>query len=567
MTEFTAQDAIRPRWSPALRARAVRRFMLAGLIIMIGTGVAAVCLELLGRSLSPLWLTVGIVLPSLLAFAALFVVFAITSHALLGRLLARLAFVLFLGSLAGIAGAAWGASVLFGLVDRILAARPDPIAQTIFGGELTTDEIVLFFAASPDDPRGLEAPPALEVVAYLLWPFQFRILRDLILAFVILGFVSITASFAIWWERKVAGRIQSRLGPMRVGGWHGWAQGIADGLKLVQKEDIIPGRADGPVFRLAPYLVFIPVLTAFLALPFSDRWVLRDLEVGLVLVLGLLGIDVIGVILAGWASHNKWSMYGAMRVAAQMVSYEIPMGMALLLPVMAAGTLRPGAIGALQDGGFHTWLAFSSPFLFLAAGVYFVASLAACKRAPFDLPEAESELTGGFHTEYSGFRWAVFFFGEYAAMFVVCGLAVLLFLGAWHSPLPASWGESLAGGSWWQRGLYALLFSGPAWFIAKTYVLLFVHIWLRWTLPRIRIDQVMYACVQVMLPMTMLLLLGQMLWQLLVPPDGLAARLANAVCTLAGAAVVAAFVGTAAWGLLHRRRLVGPLAVDHLPGS
>jgi NADH-quinone oxidoreductase subunit H len=292
------------------------------------------------------------------------------------------------------------------------------------------------------------------------------------------------------------------------------------------------------------------------------------MDVALLFILALVGIDVVGVLIGGWASNNKWSVYGAMREACQMVSYEIPMGLALLIPVMTVGTLNLGVIGGTaQQGGFHAWLVFANPFTFAAAGVYFVASLASCKRAPFDLPEAESELVAGFHTEYSGFRWALFFFGEYAAMYVVSGLAVLLFFGGWHSPLPANWGVAWENGNWWQQALHGLAFSGPLWFIAKSMFLIYVQIWLRWTLPRTRIDQAMYACVQVLLPMAMVVLLGNTIWQIVVPTYGIVAAVINVILTLIGTIVLAGFVLIALYGYVNRRRLVGSLAVDLLPGS
>jgi len=419
------------------------------------------------------------------------------------------------------------------------------------------------------------AQSAAGLLKYLLWPVQFGILRDLIALGALLGLFNIIPVYTIWWERKVAGRIQSRLGPMRVGGWHGWSQSMADGIKLMLKEDLIPKDADRVLFRLAPYLAIIPAALGFVALPFGDRYVFRDLDVALVFILGVLGIEVVGVILAGWASNNKWSVYGAMREACQMVSYEIPMGMALLVPVVIAGTLSLNKIGDMQSEGWFSWLAFSNPFAFVAFVMYFIASLASCKRAPFDLPEAESELVAGFHTEYSGLRWAFFFFAEYAVMFVVSGLASILFLGAWNSPLPASWGDavsaSMPGWPVVAKGINGILFSGPIWFIVKCVFFLYVQIWLRWTLPRIRIDQVLYSCVQVMLPLTMLLLLGTTLW-VWASTSGSAGwlgvtRVVNWLLGAIGAVFVLGFIVIAAYGFHHRRRLPGSLAVDALPGA
>lgn len=253
-----------------------------------------------------------------------------------------------------------------------------------------------------------------------------------------------------------------------------------------------------------------------------------------------------------------------------MVSYEIPMGMALLIPVVCVGSLSLREIGEAQAGGWFHWLAFSNPFTFAAFVAYYIASLASCKRAPFDLPESESELVAGFHTEYSGFRWSLFFFAEYTAMFVVSGLAVILFLGAWHSPLPLSWADGWGDGIAAQ-GLRGLLFSGPIWFVLKCTFFIYVQLWLRWTLPRIRIDQVLYACVQVLLPLTMVLLFGTTLWVWASMSQSSAWSIfdsvVNKILGLVGLVFALGFPAIAGYGFYHRRSLVGNLVVDALPGS
>ncbi len=406
------------------------------------------------------------------------------------------------------------------------------------------------------------------VPASLLWLVQSSLVRDIIGVLGVLGFVSVLAVFLIWWERKVSGHIQSRLGPMRVGLWHGWAQSPADGLKLICKEDLIPDEADGLLFRLAPYLTFVPVLVAFFTLPFGVSWVFRNLDVALLLILAMLGIEVMGVLAAGWASNNKWSLYGAMREACQVVSYEIPLGMSLLIPVMVAGTLRLGGEGSLaayQQGGWFHWLAWHSPWTFVAMFTYFIASLASCKRAPFDLPEAESELVAGFLTEYSGFRWSLFFFAEYAAMFVVSGVLVILFLGAWDAPwvslAPAGWATS---DSLTTQLLYGVIFSGPIWFILKCMFFIYVQMWLRWTLPRIRIDQVLYSCVQVILPLTLVLLLGSVFWELGLQHSaafGTIAKVISVILALVGVVMAVAVLCVAYAGFSRRVSLVGTQAV------
>src|SRR3982751_2558991 len=341
-------------------------------------------------------------------------------------------------------------------------------------------------------------------------PFATLVYDLLIVAAVFAAMVSLIAMFCIWWERKVAGHMQSRFGPNRVGPI-GILQSLADGLKLLLKEDLQPTDADGLLFRLAPYLAFAPAFAAFLALPFGPELAFEPrLNVGVFWILAILSVEVMGVILAGWASNNKWSVYGAMREACQMVSYEIPLGISILVGVMTAGTLNMVRLGDLQGGGLHTWLLYRNPFVFLAFFVYFVASLASNKRAPFDLPESESELVAGYHTEYSGMRFAFFFFAEYAAMFVVASIQTALFLGGWNDPFGligryyAQWIQDPAAN---QAGLIALNFLGAAMFFAKVLTIVFVQMWIRWTLPRPRIDQVLYACIKVLLPIACVLLL------------------------------------------------------------
>ncbi len=552
MNMFTAEDALRSRWSPNTRPRVVRTLAMLGFVlaaVAVGLGIAGAKLGGVAGGI----VIAAAVLAGLGAFTGLAAAVVIRFAEIIGRLLYHFAFVIFLGAVLGTILVTWVPALLYERVDAITA--PARAAAT---GAVPVAE---FQAGVADVTR---CPAA----GYLLWPLQFRITRDIIAALGVLGFVSIVGAFGIWWERKVAARMQSRLGPMRVGGWHGWAQSIADGLKLIQKEDIFLAGADRLLFRLAVYISWPPAVILFLALPFSAAWVGRDLDVGLIFIFAMLGLGVLGVLLAGWSSNNKWSMYGAMREACQMISYEIPLGFCLLIPVMTAGTLRLTAFGELQSGGLHTWLAFQSPFLFAAAIAFFVATLAECKRAPFDLPEAESELVAGYLTEYSGFRWALFFFAEYAEMFAVAALAAVLFFGAWHSPLPAAWGADWAAGPLWQRALHGILFSGPLWFVFKGFFFFFfVQLWLRWTLPRIRLDQVMYACVQVLLPVTMVLLLGQTAWGLLVRPGGVAAVVANVVLTAIGLLAIAAIVGIVTYGYANRRRLVGALAIEHLPGA
>ena len=304
--------------------------------------------------------------------------------------------------------------------------------------------------------------------------------------------MGLSAAVIVWAERKLAGHFQCRLGPVYVGGKFGWLQSIADGIKLLLKEDIIPTDADRPLFRLAPYPVVIGVLLAFIALPISENLMVADFNIGVFFILAVLTVEVFGVIMAGWASNNKWALLGAMRAAVQMVSYEIPMGLAILPVVMVAKSLSLKTIVAAQSGGILHWNVFQPPF-FMAVSflIFFIAGLASLKRAPFDLPEAESELTAGFHTEYSGMRFSFFFMAEYAGMLLISGVASALYLGGWHGILAGQ--------------------SGPAWFLLKTSFLLFVMIWIRWTLPRLRIDQVVYLGWKVLTPFILACVMGQAL--------------------------------------------------------
>ena len=470
-------------------------------------------------------------------------------------ILIRFAFPIFLVTVVVVVLAVWAHMALFDLVDGIILSGANTPAVSSFDLPLTTTEISRWLTDA--------GVPVVGLLKYLLWPLQAELVRDLVGLVAVFSLFNLVPAFFIWWERKVAGRIQSRMGPMRVGGWHGWAQSLADGIKLIGKEDLVPGGADGLLFRAAPYLALTPAFLAFLCLPFGTYWVFRNIDIALLFILAMLGVEVVGVIMAGWASNNKWSVYGAMREACQMVSYEIPMTTVLLIPIMSAGTLDLVAIGDAQSGGWSSWVVFQNPFTFIAFVTYFIAALASCKRAPFDLPESESELVAGFLTEYSGFRWSVFFFAEYAAMFVVAGLAVTLFLGAWYSPLPIHWAPQ--GGGFIRAAVRGLLFSGPIWFIAKCIFLVYVQMWIRWTLPRIRIDQVLYSCVQVMFPIALAALVGHSLWMLL--PDGGWLRWANVILSVIGAIVAASILGIAVYGYINAKRLVGYLAVEQLPGS
>ena len=343
-------------------------------------------------------------------------------------------------------------------------------------------------------------------------------------AFLIINFFAVAPLFYIWLERKVAGRIQDRLGPTRVGGKFGWLQTLADGVKLIQKEDLCPQVADRMLFRLSPYLVFVASFAAFLVLPWSNGWIAQNLDVGIFFMLAVMSLEVMGVILAGYSSGSKWALFGGMREAAQVVSYEIPMAICALVPVTALGTLNMVDISRTQSGFLTNWMIFHDPFCFLAFFVYFTVATASVKRAPFDLAEAESELVAGFHTEYSGIRWSYFFMAEYASMFAVSGIATALFLGGWHTGIGIEGAifDPIRGRGHnfpfegFVLGNYIANLFGCVVFITKGCLLVFVQMWVRWTLPRLRIDQVMAACLKYLLPISCFLFLGVTVWPLVV---------------------------------------------------
>jgi NADH-quinone oxidoreductase subunit H len=338
-----------------------------------------------------------------------------------------------------------------------------------------------------------------------------EVIVAVIVATLLISFMALSAMFSVWLERKVSGRIQDRLGPTRVGGKFGWLQGLADGIKLIAKEDVLPGSADHLLFRMGPYIALSGAFMAYLAMPFANGWAGQVMSIGVFFMLAVMSTEVFGIILAGYGSGSKWALFGGMREAAQMVSYEVPMAICVLVPVIVAGTMNLNEAAKQQGGMFWNWYVFHDPFTFAAFWLYFCCGTSQCKRAPFDLAEAESELVAGFHTEYSGIRWMFFFIAEYGAMVAVSGIAILLFLGGWNTGvLPWDLSETFLGHV--AGNILNVLV-----FIAKCWIMVFVMIWVRWTLPRLRIDQVMMACLKYFLPISCVLLLGVSLWQLAIP--------------------------------------------------
>lgn len=351
---------------------------------------------------------------------------------------------------------------------------------------------------------------------YLAPEWLAYVVAALVHAFLLVNLVAVGALVFIWLERKVSGRIQDRLGPTRVGGKFGWLQTLADGIKLVTKEDLMPDGADGMLFRLAPYVSFCASYAAYLALPFADGWVGVRLNVAVFFIVAVLGLEVFGVILAGYASASKWSLFGAMREAAQVVSYEVPLGMCVVVPVLIAGTMDLITIAQMQEGWFFNWFLFHDPFTFLTFWVYFTCATASVNRAPFDLAEAESELVAGFHTEYSGLRWSIFFMAEYGSMFAVSGLAAILFFGGWNGPLPLTHWLGLAGAEH-PLAHYFGNFLGMINFVGKCVFGVTFMMWVRWTLPRLRIDQVMTTCLKYCTPIAAVTFAGAVLWTYWIP--------------------------------------------------
>ena len=322
---------------------------------------------------------------------------------------------------------------------------------------------------------------------------------------VVFGFVLPIAGITTWVERRVAGRIQSRIGPNRTGP-AGFLQWLADGIKSLLKEDIVPDAADAPLFKLAPYVVMTGFVAAFVVVPFGGPLIIADLNVGILYITAVTSLVVVGILMAGWSSNNKWSLLGGIRSAAQIVSYEIPAGLSIFPIVMLSGALSMQSIIQAQGAAPWTWFRFNNPFTFVAFFIFFVAALAEGNRTPFDLPEAESELVMGFATEYSGMRNLLFFMAEWGNLYVIGAIVTTLFLGGWQLPHALDGLPTLV--------LVPLQFAT---FFLKSYFWVFVAVWLRWTLPRIRVDQMMIMCWKYLVPVAFVNLLGTAAWMVVFP--------------------------------------------------
>ncbi|HMF57250.1 MAG TPA: NADH-quinone oxidoreductase subunit NuoH [Pyrinomonadaceae bacterium] len=323
-----------------------------------------------------------------------------------------------------------------------------------------------------------------DTINFVVWPF--------IQVGAVVTLIAFWALYATYAERKISAFMQARLGPMRVGKW-GLLQPIADAIKLLTKEDFIPEKADRYIFFFAPYISVVAAFVVFAVMPFAPDWgVITDLNIGILFVLSVSSVGVLALILAGWSSNSKYSLMGALRSSAQMVSYEVSMGLAIIGALMFARTLSMSGIVTAQAGD-SIWFILYQPLGFLA---FLISGIAENNRAPFDLPEAESELVAGFHTEYSGMRWSLFFMAEYAAMVVATSIAVTLFLGGWYFPGIYTLTEAKG-----YHNVYVLLCILV--FMVKLAVLLYVYFWLRWTLPRYRYDQLMDLGWKWLLPATL----------------------------------------------------------------
>jgi len=361
-----------------------------------------------------------------------------------------------------------------------------------------------------------------------------------LLAFVLINFGAIISGMTVWWEMRVSSRMQSRVGYNRAGA-AGFFQWVADAVKLLFKEDLIPAEADSMLFRAAPYFVMTGFALTFVALPFGESLIAADLNVGIFYMIAVTALVVVGILLAGWSSNSKWALFGGMRSAAQVVSYEIPAGIAIMVPILMSGTLSMQGIIRAQGAWPWQWNVFINPAATVAFVIFFISQLAEGNRTPFDLPEAESELVAGYLSEYSGFRFALYFLVEFGNLWVMAAVAATLFFGGWQLPGvgPEAYAAAKGAGAfpalaWWGLQILSMVMMA-----IKTLMVLNVIVWVRWTLPRIRIDQMMNLCWKYLVPWAFVTFVFTLLWQMVV------ARF-PALSTVTGVIMVLAFLATVA---------------------
>lgn len=365
--------------------------------------------------------------------------------------------------------------------------------------------------------------------------WYWEVLRAIVVIVVAYMVVFVAALVNIVFERRALAAMQDRHGPNRTG-WHGVLQSIADAFKMMGKEDFRPALADPVIFTLAPILVMIGAVAVQLVMPYTKGFTPRDLDVGLIYIVAATGFTTIAILIGGWSSRNKYSLVGALRSAAQMISYEIPMLLALVAVALCAGSLSLNTVVDLQSG--YRWFVFIAPFTFL---IYAIAAVSELNRGPFDLPEAESELVAGYGSEYSGMRFGMFFLNEYAGMTIMSMIAVALFFGGWHGPF-----EDL------------IVIGGVAivpfvWFMVKTYVLVFCLVWIRLSLPRLQVDQLMGFAWKILVPVGVLNIAGVAAAILWVPQWRLGVAIFSWVVTIA---FVGLFDPILKWHLRRERRRV-----------
>jgi NADH-quinone oxidoreductase subunit H len=327
----------------------------------------------------------------------------------------------------------------------------------------------------------------------------FFFMAFLVMALLITVVAATIGGFGTFAERKISADLQARIGPNRVGPY-GLLQVLADGLKIITKEDISPKTSDKFLFYLAPMLALVGVFSTFAVFPFASGLALSNLNVGVFYIIAISSLVGVGVFLGGYASNSKWSMLGGMRGASQIISYEIPVTISILAITLLAGGMSFDAIIGSQSGLPHNWFIFHNPFSFIGFFVFFTGMLAETNRAPFDLPEAESELVSGYHTEYTGLRFGFFALAEYVEVFVVCGVASALFLGGYQVPLNLGAGHPI------QQIIQVAIFTG------KAFALYYVVIWIRWTFPRLRVDQLMTVCWKYLTPIAIFNFVGCAVW-------------------------------------------------------